>query len=200
MSFDPGRNHHTANDEIREVASLYSLGLLEPETASGFERHLERGCRVCESELRGFSEATAQVFAALECDEPPGRIREELLQRIEPSSFAPALAPLIFRAGEGQWQDSGFPGTTVKQLFVDSSTGNVTSLIRMMPGAVYPPHRHFGLEHCYVLEGDLIFGDHTPYAGDYEVASGSTDHSRVTSRHGCLLLLTNNQRDQVLSL
>jgi anti-sigma factor ChrR (cupin superfamily) len=67
----------------------------------------------------------------------------------------------------------------------------------MTAGAVYPPHRHFGPEHCYVLEGDLIFDGHALYAGDYEVAVEATDHSPVTTRHGCLLLIINNQRAQL---
>lgn len=193
MSFDPALKHEVASEEIHEAASLYTLGLLEPEVAAGFERHLESGCAVCESEVRGFTEAAAEVLTTLEYAEPPARVREELLKRI-----ARPTASAILRAAEGEWQDSPFPGLTTKQLFVDGSTGNVTSLIRMKPGAVYPPHRHFGLEHCYVLEGDLVFDDHTLYAGDYEVAPDSTDHSPVTTRHGCLLLIMNNQRDQLL--
>jgi len=195
VSFDPSAQHHTANDEIHEVASLYSLGLLEPELAAGFEQHLEGGCPVCQSEVHSFTEATAEVIAALEYAEPPERVREELLTRIGRS----ASAAVIFRAGEGEWQESDFPGLTFKQLFADPSTGNVTSLIRMTAGAVYPPHRHFGAEHCYVLEGDLVFHDHTLHAGDFEVAAEDTDHSPVTTRHGCLLLIMNNQRDQLLA-
>lgn len=194
MSFDPIVKHDVAEDEIHEVASLYSLGLLDPELAAGFERHLEVGCAVCESEVRGFTEAAAQVLMASEYAEPPARIRDELLKRIS----RPAVEPMIFRADEGEWQESGIPGLTVKQLFVDPA-GNVTSLIRMTAGAVYPPHRHFGVEHCYVLEGELVFDDHTLYAGDYEVAAEATDHSPVTTRQGCLLLITNNQRDQLLA-
>jgi hypothetical protein len=195
VSFDPARNHDMANDEIHEMASLYSLGLLEPELAAGFERHLEHGCLVCESEVRGFNEATAEVLVGLEYAEPSGRVREELLKRMGQSASAGA----IFRAGEGEWQESGFTGITSKQLFVDSSTGNMTSLIRMTAGALYPPHRHFGLEHCYVLEGDLVFDDHTLYAGDYEVATWAADHSPVTTTHGCLLLIMHNHGDQLLA-
>jgi len=199
VSFDPSAKHDmnsdAAKDEIHEVASLYSLGLLEPELAAGFERHLKEGCPACELEVRGFSETTAQVYAGLAHAEPPARIREELMQRIGQS----APPGVLHRSGEGQWQNSGIAGITTKQLFVDSSTGNVTSLIRMTAGALYPPHRHFGLEHCYILEGDLVFEDHTLYAGDYEVATWAADHSPVTSTHGCLLLIINNQQDQLLA-
>lgn len=195
MSFDPAGRHDMANDEIHEVASLYTLGLLEPELASGFERHLDAGCAVCQSEVRGFNEAAGQVLEALEYAEPPARVRDELLKRIG----RPAPAGGIFRAGEGEWRESDFPGLTMKQLFVDPATGNVTSLIRMTAGAIYPPHRHFGLEHCYVLEGDLVFDGHTLYAGDYEVAEDSTEHSPVTTTHGCLLLIISNQGNQLLA-
>jgi anti-sigma factor ChrR (cupin superfamily) len=69
----------------------------------------------------------------------------------------------------------------------------------MAPGAIYPPHRHFGLEHCYVLEGDLVFDDYTLHAGDYEIASAATEHSLVTTQHGCLLLIMNNRGDQLVA-
>lgn len=111
----------------------------------------------------------------------------------------PPVAAALVRANEGEWKPTPFPGVTVKRLFVDSESGNVTSLVRMTAGSVYPPHRHFGLEHSFVLEGDAIFDDHTLYAGDFEVAACSTDHSPITTRNGCLVLVVNNQRDQVLA-
>jgi len=195
VSLDLTGNHDMATDEIHEVASLYSMGLLDPELSTAFERHLEGGCTVCESEVCGFTEATAQVLTALAGAEPRAGVRDEVMKRIRRS----APSPLIYRAGEGEWQDSGSPGLTLKQLFVDPSTGNVTSLLRMTAGAVCPPHRHVALEHCYVLEGDLVFDDHTLYAGDYEVAAESVDHSPATTRNGCLLLIIHNQRDQQLA-
>ena len=77
MSLDLTGNHDMATNEIHEVASLYSLGLLDPELSTAFERHLEGGCTVCESEVCGFTEATAQVLTALEDAEPPARVRDE---------------------------------------------------------------------------------------------------------------------------
>ena len=196
--------HDMASDEIHEVASLYSLGLLEPELASGFERHLDGGCVVCESEVRGFNEAAAQVLRATELAEPPARLRDQLLRRIaQPDSKSGAQVrppvSMIARADAVEWQDTDIPGFSLKQLFVDAETGNVTSLIRMAAGTTYPPHRHSGMEHCYVLEGDLVFDDHTLHSGDYEVAYMDTDHSPVTTKFGCLLLIINNQNDQLLA-
>jgi anti-sigma factor ChrR (cupin superfamily) len=191
--------HDMANDEIHEVASLYSLGLLEPELAAGFERHLDGGCAVCESEVRGFNEAATQVLTATELAEPPARLRDELMRRISQSGSKMPPASVIARADAVEWQDTDIPGFSFKQLFVDDATGNVTSLIRMAEGTTYPPHRHSGMEHCYVLEGDLVFDDHTLHSGDYEVAYMDTDHSPVTTKAGCLLLIINNQNDQLLA-
>jgi hypothetical protein len=50
-----------------------------------------------------------------------------------------------------------------------------------------------------VLEGDLVFHDHVLQAGDYEVAMASAAHSTVTSVHGCVLLLTNDLRDAIVT-
>jgi hypothetical protein len=38
--------HETVTDEIRDAASLYSLGLLDPDEAERFESHLN-ACPVC---------------------------------------------------------------------------------------------------------------------------------------------------------
>jgi len=179
-----------ATDEILEMASLYTLGLLAPDVSQSFEQHIESGCPVCESEVRTFQETAAQVACSLSESAPPASLRAQLMHRI-------STPVAVKRANEGEWQPSPFPGVTVKRLFSDPVNGGVTSLIRMQPGSLYPSHRHFGLEHCYVLEGDLVFDDHTLQAGDYEVAAPRTDHPPTTTQHGCLLLVISNQQDRV---
>lgn len=187
-------HHRAATGELREKAALYSAGALDPERASKFDRHLHTGCAVCASELRAFQETAAQLAYSLPERRPPASLRGRLMDRIAPKA---APARVLVRAHEGAWQPSGVPGVVVRQLFMDETTGYVTSLVKLDAGAVVPAHHHFGLEHCYVLEGDLVFHDHVLEAGDYEVAMASTAHSTVTSVHGCLLLLTTNQRDEM---
>jgi len=183
--------HEAATDEVRERASFYRLGLLESDEASAFEHHLAE-CDVCRTEAREFGDAAAELAFGLTESRPGPHVREQLLRRTAPLN-------VLVRRGEGAWQVTRFDGVETKQLFVDATTGDVTSLIRMAPGAKYPPHRHAGHEHCYVLEGDLVFDDHTLFAGDFEVNPPSTGHSQVTTVGGCLLLLTNNQGDQLLA-
>ena len=188
--------HETVTDEVRDAASLYSLGLLDPDDAERFEAHLH-ACAVCKSELRACSEVLADVALSTPAVRPHPRVKEQLLRRtVTPTAAAPAA---LVRSGEGEWQATPFPGVEVKQLFVDPATQNVTSLVRMRAGAVYPPHRHAGFEHCYVIEGDVRSSDRTLFAGDYEVNAPNSDHPTITTTHGCLLLITSNQRDRLVT-
>ena len=85
------------------------------------------------------------------------------------------------------WQETPFQGVFMARLYEDSLRGELISLVRMLPGAKYPSHHHASLEHCYVIEGDLIFEDHTLYAGDYSAGSPDRDQSAATTKNGCFL-------------
>ena len=184
-----GVGHPCVTDEIREVASAYALGLLEaPETVE-FEEHLSE-CAVCRSEAKAFREVTGELAYAVPLTEPALRVRTELLRKLAPPR-------VLARADEGVWEKTPFPGVEVRNLFVDKVTGTVTSLLRAAVGAVYPAHRHGGMEHVYVIDGDLIFDDHTLETGDYEVSPGSTNHSSITTKTGCLALIIHNLADDV---
>jgi anti-sigma factor ChrR (cupin superfamily) len=181
-------HHEAVTEEIQEQAAMFSLGLLGTEEAVQFESHT-RECPVCAAELRACNEVVAEVALTAPEAAPPPHLRDELVRR----AASPAV---VVRAGDGVWQ-SPFPGIEVKKLFFDANTLNTTWLVRMAAGGVYPSHRHAGLEHLYVLEGDVIFGDHTLHPGDYEVRGPDTHHSSATTGQGCLLLVINNQRDVV---
>jgi hypothetical protein len=191
--FQAHMEHPTPSEEIHELASLYALGLLEPEHAENFKTHLDAGCSVCEVEIRSVSETAAQIALLVDDTPPPTGLRERLLDRVRETQR------LISRADQIEWRPLPFPGIIAKRLFMDPATGSVTTLVRMSPGSTYPAHHHAALEHLYMLEGDLAFRDHTLYAGDYEVSVASSDHSPVTTKNGCLVLILHNQGDRLLS-
>ena len=116
---------------------------------------------------------------------PRSQLREKLFERIG----VPGAPPFkVVREGEGKWQSLPFPGVTVKRLHHDRG-GDITMLIRMEAGAKFPGHPHKQGEHCYVLEGDIRFGDLVMGAGDYQWASGETEHVGSETENGCLLLM-----------
>ena len=181
--------HSNVTGEIQEIASTYAFGLLDPGETAEFESHLAR-CPVCQSEVRVFRDLAGQLAHAAPPAEPAPRVRENLLRSLAPRR-------LVVRADEGAFERTPFPGVEIRTLFVDKITGAVTTLLRAAAGAVYPAHRHGGLEHVYVIDGDLIFDDHTLETGDYEVSEGSTHHSAITTRTGCLALIVHHVKDKV---
>jgi anti-sigma factor ChrR (cupin superfamily) len=199
--------HRQLNEEAREFASLHSLGLLEAAEAARWESHLGR-CPVCAAEMRACAELVAgvtqaeaeKVLAALPESQPPRHLKEKLMRQIA-ASPSPAGLPnsLILRADEGRWRKI-LPGIEVKALFLDPIAKTVTSLVRVAAGAVYPAHIHMGVEHLYVLDGEIVFEDHTLSTGDYEMRPADSTHSSATTTpaEGCLLLVINSGHDQFL--
>jgi len=90
------------------------------------------------------------------------------------------------------------PGVTAKRLYRDSATGHVALLVRMEPGAQYPPHSHADVEHSYVLEGELHFGDLVLRPGDYQCAPASTTHRGSHTVGGCMVLIVASQKNALL--
>lgn len=192
----------TETDYIRELTALYALGALGQHEARAFEAlmaeddHLAAELRACES-----------VVASLALDapeaEPPAAAREKLMARIagekQPASIAkyattsPAMNAALrgifhIRTDEGEWV-SVSPGIEAKILFEDQSSGSVSTLLRMKPGAEVIRHRHFGVEECLVLEGDFHIGDETYGPGDFQCALPGSIHDRVYTDGGALVLI-----------
>jgi len=182
--------HPGVTGEIEELASTYALGLLDPAENADFEKHLT-GCAVCRSEVRVYREVAGQLAYAAPPALPAAHLKDKLLRRLGPKR-------VLVRADDSQFERTPFPGVEIRTLFVDKLTGAVTSLLRAAAGAVYPAHRHGGMEHVYVIDGDLIFDDHTLETGDYEVSDGETTHSSITTKTGCLALIVHHVADKIL--
>ena len=73
-------------------------------------------------------------------------------------------------------------------LATDADKRRVTMLVRLAPGAEYPPHRHAGVEELHLLHGEVIVDDRTLYPGTTSgrrraasiVASGARPAARAS--------------------
>jgi len=175
-----------------DSASLYALGLLDEAESSTFELHL-KSCLLCEAEVRDSGDLAVRLAGTIPPGTPPAGLRDRVLAE----TVLPRGVLALVRAGKMNWQPTAFTGVSVVRLYEDPARGELSSLVRMVPGAHYPSHRHASLEHCYVLEGDLIFEDHTLTAGDYSAGNPDADHTSATTKHGCLLFLVHNAGDHV---
>lgn len=135
-------------------------------------------------------ELDESVFAAwanaLPVTAPAASLRERVLARVH-AKAAKTTALRTIRAEEG-WTDFA-PGIRFKMLYRDEISGTSSMLARLDPGVVMPEHTHSGVEECYVIEGDLTYGDHTIRAGDYHVAASGATHLPMSTAKGALVYL-----------
>jgi anti-sigma factor ChrR (cupin superfamily) len=181
-------------------ASLYALGLLDTAESQVFEKHLS-SCSICEKVVRQSGDLAVELARTIPLSSPPeelrGRVLAPLSNEVRKNVPLPKGVAALVRGPELNWQPTQFPGVFLASLYTDSTHGELASLVRMEPGAIYPSHHHSQVEHCYVMQGDLVFEDHVLNSGDYEAAQPGTKHSPVTTKSGCLLFLVHNVNDTV---
>ena len=95
---------------------------------------------------------------------------------------------------ESAWEEVA-AGISCKLLAADAEKDRVSMLVRLAPGAAYPPHRHAGVEELYLLDGELIIDDKTLHPGDYNRAEPGTGDQHVWSETGCTCVLLTSTRD-----
>jgi anti-sigma factor ChrR (cupin superfamily) len=95
---------------------------------------------------------------------------------------------------EPAWEEVA-PGISCKLLATDTQRHLVSMLVRLAPGAEYPPHSHAGVEELHLLEGQLWIDDRRLNPGDYNRAEIGTADKRVWSETGCTCFLTTSTRD-----
>ena len=179
-----------------------SKQLYTPSACSSHEKRA--GCAICESEQRSFERTAALLPLGLPPRKPHPRVREQLLARIRTDSKERPRVGLpaglhVVRANQGTWERTGADDVSFKQLFYDQTQETMTMLVRIKPGTNYSRHRHAGIEHCLVLEGDLRIGDLVFQAGDYQANDAKSNHGVSSTEHGCLLLLVASTHDQLLA-
>jgi anti-sigma factor ChrR (cupin superfamily) len=195
-----------ATHEMTDVAALYALGALSQHEARAFEQHLDEGCAECRAELESFAKTVRALAFSAADEEPPARVRAELLARLDKSGPQQSEAAMktgdankvvSVLASEGEWQEWQ-NGILFKPLYLDKTTGLATSLVRMPPGTGLPIHQHLGVEQFYVIEGDCYVAGQRLVAGDYHRAEAGTIHETTYTVDGTLFLLIAPERFEVL--
>jgi anti-sigma factor ChrR (cupin superfamily) len=178
-----------------DLVSAYALGALPASEAAAMGAHIS-GCGACQHELATLR-PVVESFAAWPTDvlRPSPSLWERLVQRIAPETRTPT-APDHRRRDE-EWVDAA-PGISFRLLATDTAASRVSMLVRLTPGADYPPHRHAGVEELHLLDGELLVDQRKLYPGDYlRSESGSVDH-RVWSETGCTCVLVTSFHDVIL--
>jgi anti-sigma factor ChrR (cupin superfamily) len=203
--------HAALTDEVVERTALYALGALTQVEARAFEDHLADGCEVCRNELDKYQVTVAALAVATADDEPPPAVRHRLLASIggaqtggktqgDVASAPPlpdAQAFMSVRVGDDGWEEWD-EGILFKPLFVDESSGLMTSLVRMAPGTGLPRHQHLGVEQFLIIEGDCSVHGERLGPGDYHRALGGSVHETTYTENGTTFLLVAPKEYRIL--
>lgn len=212
----------TPHDDAAFQTALYVLGCLSADEVARLEDHLA-GCDACETEVGELRQAASALGRLVPEVDPPPQLRARLFERVATleteritaenaaaarpaqswKNWAPSPAgggPIFVPAGDTGWEPTGVPGVSAKGLFVDPEHDRVIMLVRMVPGATYPAHRHRGPEECYLIEGNLDDGDICLHAGDFLRKEGGTLHGVQSSEHGCVMLIVSSLHDELVAV
>jgi len=176
-----------------ELVSLYALGALPRTQVILAAKHLAScpECREVMDALRGI----VGSFAAWPTDvlRPSADLWDRLVTRIADSGQN-AGARNFPPWSEPDWEQPA-PGISCKLLSTDSQRDHVAMLVRLDPGAAYPPHTHAATEELHLLDGELWIDEKKLYPGDYNRAERGTTDRRVWSETGCTCLLMTASAD-----
>ncbi len=177
-----------------DLVSLYALRTMPVAEIPAFEAHLA-SCEYCrreQEELRPVVEA----FVAWPADvlRPSSSLQDRLASRIAAERGGRPVVPPPSGYREPEWEEVA-PGIFCKLLANDTERNRVSMLVRLLPGAAYPPHTHAGLEELHLLDGELWIDDRKLYPGDYNRAEAPTGDKHVWSETGCTCVLITSTRD-----
>jgi len=180
--------------DYQELVFLSALRALPASEIPVLEAHLSM-CPDCRQEMEMLRPIIG-AFVSWPTDvlRPTESLWERLARRIAAETGrAPVLLPPL-PPSEPDWEEAA-PGLTYKMLAADTEKDRVSLLVRLAPGAHYPPHRHAGVEELYLLHGELWIDDKKLYPGDYNRAEAGTGDQRVWSETGCTCVLLTSARD-----
>ncbi|NJK75079.1 MAG: cupin-like domain-containing protein [Richelia sp. CSU_2_1] len=129
---------------------------------------------------------------------PPNPVESADLEPIVADSIENNLPPFIVRSRDVKWKPFRVPGISIGNLYIDKQKREITCLMRLEAGVIFPPHRHAGPEEIVVLEGDLTVEGERCDRGDYVRSVPGSAHSPFTER-GCLLLIKSSTDNEWLA-
>jgi quercetin dioxygenase-like cupin family protein len=174
------------NDAKMVTARDYAIGLLSggdyAQAAISAERDETFAAEVAHTEA---------MLASVALQFPAEDVSDQFFDRLEAridSLHAPSAKCIVARASEGLWVE-WLPGARIKVLHRKPEIRRQTFLLELAPGARADTHAHDDDEECYVISGDIWFGETELKNGDYHLAQKGAMHGAVRSVGGCLCLI-----------
>ena len=177
-----------------EFTCAYAAQALAPSEIVAAEAHIA-SCPDCRSELASLRPVLDRLASwPLDVLRPTASLQDRLAARIAEDTGKAPMPPPAPQWSEPDWERVA-PGIECKLLANDTERERVSMLVRLAPGASYPPHTHAGVEELHLLDGELWINGRKLVPGDYNYGEpGALDES-VWSETGCTCVLVTSTAD-----
>ena len=180
--------------EHSEATCAYAAQALSAAEGAAAEAHIA-ACDDCRRELESLRPVLDRLVAwPTDVLRPPASLLSRLADRIAEETGRPLAAAPETRWAEPDWEAVA-PGIECKMLANDAERRRVSMLVRLAPGASYPPHTHAGIEELHLLEGELWIDERMLVPGDYNYGPPGASDERVWSETGCTCVLITSTED-----
>jgi anti-sigma factor ChrR (cupin superfamily) len=176
------------------VLYAFALQILPASEQSAIQVHIA-SCPRCRHQLETLRPVVNR-FVSWPTDvlRPTTSLQQRLAFRIAEETGKKPVMPPARRWSEPEWEQVA-PGIECKQLATDEKKHIVSMLVRLAPGASYPPHTHAGNEELHLLAGELWIDDRKLLPGDYNYGAPGQSDQRVWSETGCTCVLITSTKD-----
>jgi hypothetical protein len=187
-------NHGAVPCEWSEMVCAYAMRTLPSSEIAAVEAH-SYSCAHCQRDLDTLR-PVIDAFGAWPTDvlRPVSPLQRRLAERIAAETGREPVLPTAPQWSEPEWEQVA-PGIECKLLATDTERHRVSMLVRLAPGAEYPPHTHSGVEELHLLHGELWINERKLYPGDYNRGEPGTGDERVWSETGCTCVLVTSTKD-----
>jgi anti-sigma factor ChrR (cupin superfamily) len=180
--------------ERAEQACAYALQALPAGEVAATEAHIA-SCPDCRRELESLRAVVDQLVSwPTDVLRPTTGLQARLALRIAEETGKQPVLPPMRQWSEPEWEQVA-PGIECKLLATDPERHRVSMLVRLAPGASYPPHTHAGIEELHLLDGELWIDERKLIPGDYNYGAPGTGDNRVWSETGCTCVLLTSTKD-----
>ena len=185
---------HKNRCDHSEVTCAYAAQALASSEASVAKAHIA-SCLDCQREVESLR-PVLDGFVSWPTDvlRPATSLQTRLALRIAEETGEQPVLPLSRQWSEPEWEQVA-PGIECKLLATDSARHRVSMLVRLAPGASYPPHTHAGVEELHLLDGELWIDERKLFPGDYNYGAPGAGDERVWSETGCTCVLVTSTKD-----
>jgi quercetin dioxygenase-like cupin family protein len=184
-----------------DLAPFYALDLLNAAEKAWVEQQVIASPELAEELTTYATVATALPYAEPVLPFNPN-LKAKLFDRLELTlpSVRPVAEPVrqpywAVRSQELDWQPHPVPGVSVAIVHTDRVKREIVGFLRAEPGVHYPWHRHAAVEEIFMLEGDLVVGDHMFGPGDYIHSLPGSSHAPYT-QGGCKFFFHTSMDDE----